>query len=161
VEIADLVKRAAASKAAIVEITGGEPLLQPGFLELATELRDRTGKPILVETNGSRDISIVPEEIITIMDMKCPGSGQSEAMDMANLKRLQSKDEVKFVLSDRADYDWAKEFVLAHNLASACRAVLFSPAFGVLKVDDLGRWIVKDGLSVRLQMQLHKIIGMK
>ncbi len=161
VEIAKLTEEVAASKAAIVEITGGEPLLQPGFRELAIQLRDSTGKPILVETNGSLDISVVPDEVITIMDVKCPGSGQSHAMNLANIKRLRSKDEVKFVLSDRADYDWAKDFVLTHDLTSICGAVLFSPVFGLLKADDLGKWIVKDGLPVRLQMQLHKIVGMK
>ena len=161
VEIAGLIEEVEASRAAIIEITGGEPLLQPGFRELATELRDRTGKPILVETNGSRNISVVPEEVITIMDVKCPGSGQSGAMDLANIKRLRLKDEVKFVLSDRADYDWAKDFVRTHNLTSVCDAVLFSPVFGLLQADDLGKWIVKDGLPVRLQMQLHKIAGMK
>jgi 7-carboxy-7-deazaguanine synthase len=160
VEISELVREAAASTAAIIEITGGEPLIQAGFRELAIELRDKTGKPVLVETNGSCDISLVPEGVITIMDIKCPGSGQNEAMDLANLKRLRRRDEVKFVLSDRNDYDWAKQFVQSHSLVSVCN-VLFSPVFGILQADNLGRWIIRDGLPVRLQMQLHKIIGAK
>jgi 7-carboxy-7-deazaguanine synthase len=160
VEIAELVREAVTSTAAIIEITGGEPLIQAGFRELATELRDKTGKPVLVETNGSCDISLVPEGVITIMDIKCPGSGQNEAMNLANLKRLRRTDEVKFVLSDRNDYDWAKEFVLSHSLVSVCN-VLFSPVYGVLPADSLGKWIIRDGLKVRLQMQLHKIIGVK
>lgn len=159
--IEQLVSESRAAKAAIVEITGGEPLLQPAFRELASALRDRGGKPVLVETNGSRDISVIPTGVIAIMDVKCPGSGESESMDPANIGRLRPQDEVKFVLTDRTDYEWARDFVKRHTLASRCHAVMFSPVFGVLTAKDLGQWILEDGLSVRLQVQLHKVLGIK
>ena len=159
--IVDLVKECRASSAAIVEITGGEPLLQTGFRELAADLRDQGGKPVLVETNGSMDISAIPAGVIAIMDVKCPGSRMREAMDLGNVGRLRPPDEVKFVLNDRADYDWAKDFMKRHSLASRCHAVLFSPVFGVLTARDVGQWIVEDGLPVRLQVQLHKVMGVR
>jgi 7-carboxy-7-deazaguanine synthase len=159
--IPDLVAECRANPAAIVEITGGEPLLQPGFRELATALRDQGGKPVLVETNGSLDISAIPAGVIAIMDIKCPGSGASEAMDPANIARLRPQDEVKFVLGDRTDYEWARDFVRRHSLATRCHAVLFSPVFGKLPAKDVAQWIVVDGLPVRVQVQLHKVLGMK
>ena len=159
--IEDLVSECRANRTAIVEITGGEPLLQPGFRELATALRDRGGKPVLVETNGSLDISAIPAGVIAVMDVKCPASGESEAMDPGNVGRLRPQDEVKFVLSDRKDYEWAREFVKRHTLPSRCHAVLFSPVFGALTAKDLGQWIMEDGLSVRRQIQLHKVLGVK
>jgi len=161
VPILDLVTECRGNKAAIVEITGGEPLLQSGFRELAAALRDQGGKPVLVETNGSRDISAIPTGVIAIMDVKCPASGASEAMDLANIGRLRPQDEVKFVLSDRADYEWARDFVRRHNLATRCHAVLFSPVFGKLPAKEVGQWIVDDGLPVRVQVQLHKVLGIK
>jgi len=161
VPVPDLVAEFRASKAAIVEITGGEPLLQPGFRELAAALRDQGGKPVLVETNGSMDISAIPAGVIAIMDVKCPGSGVSEAMDPANIGRLRPQDEVKFVLSDRQDYEWAGDFVRRHNLPTRCHAVLFSPVFGKLPAKEVGQWILDDGLPVRVQVQLHKALGMK
>jgi 7-carboxy-7-deazaguanine synthase len=159
--IADVVKEAIRSKAAIVEITGGEPLLQPGFAGLATKLRDKTAKPVLVETNGSLDISAIPDGVIAIMDVKCPGSSEDAAMDLKNIKRLRPEDEVKFVLSNLRDYNWAKKFVVKHDLASRCKAVLFSPVSGVLDAKKLCGWIVRDRLPVRFQMQLHNMLGIK
>ena len=159
--IPDLVNAYRDSRAAIVEITGGEPLLQPGFRELATALRDLGGKPVLVETNGSRDISAIPAGVVAIMDVKCPASGESEAMDPANLRRLRPQDEVKFVLSDRKDYEWAREFVRRHDLSRCCHAVLFSPVWGAVNARELGEWILADNLPVRVQVQLHKVMGMK
>ena len=157
--IAELVAQAAASRACLVEITGGEPLLQPWFRELAEALRDGAGKPVLVETNGSQDLSLVPSSVIAVMDVKCPGSGEAGSTDPKNFARLQPADEVKFVLGDRADYDWAVETVVEHDLASVCHAVLFSPVWGRLEPGELGRWIVADGLSVRLQVPLHRVLG--
>jgi len=159
--IPDLVADCSASSAVIVEVTGGEPLLQPGFRDLATELRENAGKQVLVETNGSQDISVIPDGVIAIMDVKCPGSGENEAMDLENIGRLRPKDEVKFVIGGRDDYDWAKHFVKQYNLTSVCRYVFFSPVFGLLSAKELGEWIVRDGLPVRLQVQLHKILGME
>ena len=114
--IASIVEEATAAKAPITEITGGEPLLQEGFACLAVALRDQSGKKVLVETNGALDISIIPEGVTAIMDVKCPGSGESGSFDPANLQRLRSADEVKFVLSDRKDYEWARDFVVSHTL---------------------------------------------
>jgi 7-carboxy-7-deazaguanine synthase len=95
------------------------------------------------------------------MDLKCPGSGESGAMDMGNLRRLRSDDEVKFVIGDRADFDWACEMVGRHGLASRCRAVLFSPVFGVLAASTLGAWLVEARLPVRLQLPLHKMLEIR
>jgi 7-carboxy-7-deazaguanine synthase len=156
-----LVSQCAASGASIVEITGGEPLLQEAFAELAGCLRDESGKPVLVETNGSRDISAIPEGVTGIVDFKCPGSGESHAMDMDNVGRLRPIDQVKFVVGDRADYEWAGDLVRRHDLPGRCRAVFFSPVFGVMDSRRLGDWIVGDGLPVRLQMALHKAVGMR
>jgi 7-carboxy-7-deazaguanine synthase len=157
--VTDLVVRAQESRAALIEITGGEPLLQKGFRDLADALLAEVDKPLLVETNGSCDISAVPSGAVAIMDVKCPGSGESDAMDMANLDRLRPQDEVKFVLSDRADYRWASDRVRAVGLQRRCRAVFFVAAEGRLTARDLGGWIRADGLPVRLGVQWHKVWG--
>jgi 7-carboxy-7-deazaguanine synthase len=159
--VADIVKQCRISKAFITEITGGEPLLQAGFAGLAMALRDKTGKKVLVETNGSCDISAIPDGVIAIMDIKCPGSGESNCLDLKNVWRLREYDEVKFVLSNRPDYLWAKKFVEKYKLDSRCNAVLFSPVSGKMDGKNLGKWIVADGLPVRLQVQLHKLMGLK
>lgn len=160
--IAALARRFAASPAALAEITGGEPLAQSGFGRLASALlKAGRGRPVLVETNGSLDISVIPRGVTAIMDVKCPGSGESGAMDLDNLDRLRPEDEVKFVISDRADFIWACRLVRCHRLADRCHAVLFSPVGGKLPAPMLAGWILKAGLSVRLQLQLHKVIGLK
>lgn len=156
-----LAAEALAGGAAISEITGGEPLLQPGFAALARALRDATGRPVLVETNGSCDLSLVPEGVIAIMDLKCPGSGEHGRMDMANIGRLRPQDEVKFVLTGRDDYAWAGALVRAHDLHLRCGAVLFSPAAGLLRPEMLAGWILEDRLPVRLQVQLHKMLAFR
>ncbi len=161
VSIQSVVDDCLASAAAISEITGGEPLLQPGFVDLALALRDQTGKKVLVETNGSQDISVIPENVIAIMDVKTPGSGMSYAMKMENLAKLRPCDEVKFVLADPGDYKWAKSIVLEHNLAARCHAVLFGTASGSVPHHQLAQWIIDDGLPVRLHAQMHRLIGVK
>jgi 7-carboxy-7-deazaguanine synthase len=161
IAIAALVKRAKADKAPLVEITGGEPLLQPGFPALARALRDRTGKTVLVETNGSLDISCVPNHVIAIVDIKCPGSGEAESVEWGNVERLRPYDEVKFVIGNRADYKWAKDVTTRCQLWSRCSAVLFSPVLKKLKAGQLAAWILKDRLPVRIQPQLHRLIGMR
>jgi 7-carboxy-7-deazaguanine synthase len=161
VSIQSVVDDCVASRATIAEITGGEPLLQPGFVELAVALRDKTGKKVLVETNGSQNISIVPEGVIAVMDVKTPGSGMSYAMNMDNLARLRPYDEVKFVLADPSDYKWAKAIVLERNLHTACHAVLFGTASASVPHDLLAQWIIDDGLPVRLHAQMHRLIGVK
>jgi len=156
-----LVNDARASGCGLIEVTGGEPLIQDGIVELLKRLSAIEGRRILVETNGSRDISVIPAGVITIMDVKCPSSGQSEWFDEGNIGRLRSFDEVKFVLSGRSDYAWAYEFIRRHDLTSRCHAVLLSAVHGELSSDKLAEWILEGGLDVRLQFQLHKLIGHK
>jgi len=158
--VASLIEQAIASGAHIVEITGGEPLLQPGFDALAAGLIERFRDRVLVETNGSLDISRVPAGAVTIMDIKGPGSGESESMDWENLQRLRPCDEVKFVLTDEADYRWAAATVQTRQMWERCRAVLFSPVHGRLPADTLAQWILRDRLPARVHLQLHKLLGM-
>jgi 7-carboxy-7-deazaguanine synthase len=157
--VAQLVAEARAARTTLVEVTGGEPLLQPEFTTLARVLRDESGKQVLVETNGTLDLSRVPEGVVAVMDVKCPGSGATVEFDRGNIQRLRPYDEVKFVLCDRADYEWARDFVSRHDLARRCHAVHFSPAWQLLAPCHLAEWLVADGLPVRLQMQLHKLLG--
>ena len=146
---------------AMAEITGGEPLLQAGFGELARRLRDSGARPLLVETNGSLSLAAIPDGVIAVMDVKCPASGESAAMDWGNVARLRRTDEVKFVLSDRADFEWAAAQVRERALAEKCHAVLFSPVHGALEAAALGQWILDARLPVRLQVPLHKLLKMK
>jgi 7-carboxy-7-deazaguanine synthase len=140
----------------LVEITGGEPLLQPNVFPLMARLCD-LGKIVLLETSGSVDVSRVDPRVVTIMDLKCPGSGELEKNLYDNIRHLDKKDEVKFVIADRTDYDWAKRTMAEYNLASTC-AVLFSPVWNVLPLKTLADWLLADKLPVRLQTQLHKHI---
>ena len=159
--IASLATEVDRSKAAICEITGGEPLLQPGFTRLARALLKATSRPVLVETNGSLDLSLVPTGAVAIMDVKTPGSGMHGSMHWENIARLRPHDEVKFVLVDRRDYEWARRMVRRHDIARRCRAVHFSPVLDTLAPDCLARWILKDRLAVHLHLQLHKVVGLK
>ncbi len=156
-----LVEEARQSGAAITEITGGEPLLQAGFRDLAQALLEATHKPVLVETNGSLDISRIPDGVIAIMDLKCPGSGHSAAMDYGNIQRLRAHDEVKFVIADRYDFEWAAEMVRRHDLARRCHAVLFGVVQGELALSSLGHWVLEARLPVRVHTQLHKAMGVR
>lgn len=140
----------------LVEITGGEPLLQREVFDFVRVLLDE-GRTVLIETNGSRDISGIDKRAIIILDVKTPGSGMSEQMDFENLERIRSHDEVKFVVTGRGDYEWATGIVRRHRLLHRCR-VLMSPAFGIVRPDDLARWIIHDRLPVRLNLQLHKYV---
>ena len=157
-ELADLVSQAGRSGAPLVEITGGEPLIHEAFPELVQDLLDQTDRTILVETNGSLDISVIPEGAVTILDVKCPGSGQSQAMDWENLNRLRPGDEIKFVLTDQADYEWARERCETYELIDRPNPVLFMPVFGTLNPTRLAEWILKDRLRVRLGIQWHKYL---
>lgn len=154
--ISALVEQFRTSGLALVEVTGGEPLLQAGTPELLKQLSALGA--VLVETNGSRDISVIPGGVTAIMDLKCPSSGASAAMDWANVERLRPTDEVKFVLSDRRDYEWARGMILKHGLPGRCHVILLSPVFNLLKPADLAGWILQDRLPVRLGLQLHKFI---
>ncbi len=137
-------------------ITGGEPLLQRNVYKLINLLKTKSYK-IFVETNGAMNIDLLPGNIIRIMDVKCPDSGMNKEMDWRNLERLRGDDEVKFVMSSKKDYEWAKRMLRKHNLTDKTN-VLFGSAYGKLKPKSLAGWILKDRLNVRLQLQLHRII---
>ncbi len=137
-------------------ITGGEPLLQRNVYKLINLLKTKSYK-IFVETNGALNIDSLPGNIIRIMDVKCPDSGMNKEMDWRNLERLRGDDEVKFVLSSKKDYEWAKRIVRKHNLPDKTN-VLFGSVYGKLKPKSLAGWILKDRLNVHLQLQLHRII---
>ncbi|UCE06509.1 MAG: radical SAM protein [bacterium] len=140
----------------LIEITGGEPLLQSETFQLAKSLIEQ-GKKVLVETNGTQNIDLLPEPVIRIMDVKCPGSGESNRMDWNNIDRLRANDNVKFVISHREDFDWAVNTVERFNLLKSA-IVLFSPAFGLMKSEILAEWMLKLSLPIRLNLQLHKYI---
>jgi 7-carboxy-7-deazaguanine synthase len=141
----------------VIEITGGEPLLQKEVYPLMERLL-AGGKRVMLETGGHVDISRVPPAVIKIVDVKCPGSGESHRMHWPNLDRLQPHDEVKFVIRDRGDYDYAVEVLRRHDLATRTMAVLFSPVHGVMDVRTLAEWVLADRLPVRVQLQVHKYI---
>lgn len=140
----------------LVEITGGEPLLQRETSKLCDQLFKK-GYEVLAETNGSFNIDWFPRCVKRIVDIKCPGSGESEKMDWQNLNRLRVGDEIKFVLQDRADYDWAKA-IPEKFLVPKLIPIHFSPVPKALAPKKLAKWILEDGINIRLQMQLHKII---
>lgn len=147
---------------AMVEITGGEPLLQANAIPLMHSLVD-LGRTVLLETNGSLDLARVPAGVVTIMDVKCPGSGLDHPTRLANFALLKPQDEIKFVLCSRQDYDWAVALLAGHDLLDpttgrAKHQLLFSPVPGVLDPAALAAWIMHDNLPVRLQLQLHKIL---
>ena len=140
----------------LVEVTGGEPLAQAEVHDLITALADR-GYTVLIETSGAIDIAGVDSRAILIMDLKCPGSGMEARNRWSNISLLKPADEVKFVLRDRTDYDWAVRIVRQYDL-SARHRILLSPVFGELEPQALAEWILADRLPVRFQLQLHKLI---
>jgi 7-carboxy-7-deazaguanine synthase len=152
-QVADLV---CSHGSTLVEITGGEPLIQEDTPALVQALLDRN-RTVLVETNGTRDLSPIPDGAIRIVDIKCPGSGETGRMDWDNIGRLRSGDEVKFVLCDEPDYAWAKDTILRHGLDGAVK-LHFSPAAGRLDPARLAGWMLRDALNVRLQVQIHRIL---
>jgi 7-carboxy-7-deazaguanine synthase len=148
----------------LVEITGGEPLLQQETPALAEELMS-AGYTVMIETSGERFVGVLPDSVIKIVDVKCPDSGEPDTFNMSNLDVLGVNDEIKFVISTRRDYDFAREFVAKHRLAERVHEVLFSPVFADpngawpgLTARELAEWILGDGLRVRLGLQLHKFI---
>lgn len=141
-----------------VLVTGGEPLLQPAVHELMKRLCDEE-YTVLLETGGSLDVSVVDPRVRRIVDFKCPGSGESERNLWKNARHLSTTDEAKFVLADRADYEWARDAVRREKLAQHCGAVLFSPVAGDAELPrKIAAWILEDRLPVRLQLQIHKVI---
>jgi 7-carboxy-7-deazaguanine synthase len=141
----------------VVEITGGEPLLQKDVYPLMEQLI-ANGRTVLLETGGHIAVDRVPEAVFRVIDVKCPGSGEAEKNHWPNLDQLRPHDEVKFVIKDRADYEYARDVVQRHQLIGRCAAVLFSPVHGVLEAKMLAKWILEDRLPVRLQLQAHKYI---
>jgi len=151
-----ILKQVAGYGCPLVEVTGGEPLSQPTAFELITRLCDE-GYEVLIETSGAIDISPVDSRAQIIMDIKCPGSEMDDRMRWDNLELITEKDQVKFVISDRRDYDYAVDVVKRHQLTDRC-PVLFSPVFEGQKLRPMAEWILQDRLPVRFQVQLHKFI---
>jgi 7-carboxy-7-deazaguanine synthase len=141
----------------LVEITGGEPLLQKNILPLMSTLAD-AGCTVLLETSGAHDISPVDPRVHRIMDLKTPGSGEVERNLWSNIDHLTTRDEVKFVIGSREDYEWSRDQVRRFSLPARCGAVLFSPIFGRIEPRQIVEWILEDGLDVRFQLQMHKFI---
>ncbi len=141
----------------LVEITGGEPLLQEDVYPLMEGLIAR-GHEVMIETGGHRSIARVPQRVRRIVDVKCPGSGESHRNHWENLELIGRGDEVKFVVKDRADYEYARDIIAGHQLSDRAGAVLMSPVHGVQDSRELAEWVLADRLPVRLQLQLHKFI---
>jgi 7-carboxy-7-deazaguanine synthase len=154
-ELEDVVGRVDSYGCRLVEITGGEPLAQREALDLIERLLD-DGFEVLIETSGSIDIEAVDRRAKIILDVKCPGSGESDKNLWSNLDALREHDEIKFVLADRADYDWARRVIEERKLAN--RTILFSPVWGELDLKPLAEWMLADRVPARLQTQLHKHI---
>jgi len=154
----------------LVEITGGEPMLQEREVIPLMEQLLEAGYQVLLETSGERVLARVPKQVIKIVDVKCPHSGEPNTFALENLEALQPHDEVKFVLTDRTDYEFARDFVLNHGLAGRVHAILFSPAFEkaasgardtshcLLDPQELAQWILADNIPARLSLQIHKLI---
>jgi 7-carboxy-7-deazaguanine synthase len=153
----DVLARALSFGTPLVELTGGEPLLQPGVLPLLTELCD-AGRTVLVETSGEADVSAVDARVHKIMDLKCPGSGESHRNRWENLGHITARDEIKFVLADRADYEWMRAAIRERDLARRTPNLLASTVFGRLATKDLVAWVLEDALPVRVQLQMHKFV---
>jgi 7-carboxy-7-deazaguanine synthase len=153
----DIVDTVSAFRCLLVEITGGEPLLQKNVLPLMSILCD-TGYTVLLETSGAHDISKVDLRVHRIMDLKTPGSEEVDKNLWSNIDHLTLRDEVKFVMGSREDYEWSRDKVQQYDLSSRCRAVLFSPIFGRIDPRQIVEWILADKLDVRFQLQMHKFI---
>ena len=152
-----IIKKVHSYKCPLVEITGGEPLIQPETPLLISNLLEN-GLEVMIETNGSLDISVVDERCMKIVDIKCPSSMESDKNDLGNLKRVNMKDQVKFVIGTREDYEYAIEMIRLIPLDFAGHHILFSPVFGRIQPCKIAKWILEDKLDVRFHLQLHNII---
>lgn len=141
----------------LVEVTGGEPLLQKEVYPLMERLLAE-GYRVMLETSGERPIAQVPREVVKIVDVKCPDSGEGGTFDLANLEAMAPHDQAKFVIASRGDYEFARDFTRRHDLARRFAAVLFSPVWGQMDLQQMAAWILADGLEVRFGYQLHKLI---
>ena len=157
VSVDEIIERVGTYGCPLVEITGGEPLLQSEVYPLMRRLLDG-GKTVLLETGGHIDISSVPHDVVKVVDVKCPGSGEADRNDWNNLERLAPHDEVKFVIADRTDYEFARDVVRNRRPDQRCAAVLFSPVHGELDPAQLAAWVLADRVPARVQVQLHKYL---
>ena len=153
----DVLGRALALGTPLVELTGGEPLLQPGVIPLLRELCD-AGRTVLLETSGEADVARVDSRVHKIVDLKCPGSGESHRNRWSNLEHLTERDEIKFVLASRADYEWTRQVLRERRLTERSRNILVSTVFGRLATRDVVAWVLEDKLPVRVQLQMHKYV---
>ena len=156
-DLADVLAEVERYDCSLVEVTGGEPLLQEDVYPLMNELLAR-GKTVLLETGGHRSTARVPDPVVTILDIKCPGSGEAHRMDWENLERLRPRDEVKFVINDRVDYEYARDAIARYRIGERAAAVHMSPVHGVMDPKTLSEWVLADSLPVRVQLQIHKYI---
>jgi 7-carboxy-7-deazaguanine synthase len=152
-EIMEKIRRAGIG---LVEITGGEPLLQKDVYPFTESLIDE-GYKVLIETNGSVSVREIDKRAVVILDLKTPASGMSDKMDFSNIDEVKRNDEIKFVITDRNDYEWSREIIDRFGLEGKCN-LLFSPAFGILAPETLSRWMIDDRVRARLNLQLHKYI---
>ena len=155
--VEDVVQEVAEVGCDLVEVTGGEPLLQDDVYPLMEALLAQ-GLTVLLETGGHRSTERVPEAVVTILDVKCPASGESHRNLWENLGRLRPHDEVKFVVQDRVDYEYARDVIARHGLAGRAAAIHLSPVHGVLPPAELAAWVLADRLPARVQLQVHKLI---
>ncbi|MFT3840170.1 MAG: radical SAM protein [Myxococcaceae bacterium] len=153
----EVVAQVKAQGSPMVEITGGEPLLQPGVYPLMEKLLAQ-GLKVLLETSGAIDVREVPKAVHKIVDLKPPGSGESDRNDLKNFSSMNENDELKFVIASRADYDWSVEMIRKHRLAEKPFGLLFSTVFDALKPTELAEWVIADKLPVRFQLQQHKYL---
>ena len=155
--VADVLARIRQLGGKLVELTGGEPLLQQEVYPLTDHLLAE-GYRVLVETSGERNLAQLPREVVKVVDVKCPGSGEEGKFYFDNLALLERKDQIKFVILDEDDYRYARAFLAEHNLHRHVDEVIFSPVFAQLAPRNLAAWILRDGLEVRMGLQLHKFI---
>tara|TARA_Y100000994_G_scaffold233514_1_gene221633 strand:- start:1425 stop:2066 length:642 start_codon:yes stop_codon:yes gene_type:complete len=156
IDIDTIISKVKKLKTKLVEVTGGEPLVQDGCINLLYKLIEN-GNKVLIETGGALSIEKIPKEVIVILDIKCPSSNMSDKNLWSNIKLLKKEDQVKFVIGDRNDYDWTKNIIDKYNLNSKCE-ILFSPVFNKIKPKQIVDWIIDDNLDVRFQLQIHKFI---
>jgi len=156
-DVADVAQQVAGFEPRYVTVTGGEPLAQPNCLTLLQTLCD-AGYDVSLETGGAISLEGVDPRVVTVLDLKTPASGEMQRNDYANIARLREADQVKFVICDRADYEWSRFKVDEHALPGRVADILFSPSFGQLDGRELAEWILADNLPVRMQLQLHKLL---
>jgi 7-carboxy-7-deazaguanine synthase len=156
-ENAEIVRQVLALRTPRVELTGGEPLLQPGVYPLMERLLAQ-GLLVMLETSGAIDVRLVPKAVVKIVDVKTPSSGESDRMDARNFESMGEGDELKFVIGTREDYEWSRRLIAEHRLAERPYGMLFSTVYGQLSTRDLAEWIVEDRLPVRFQLQQHKYV---